>query len=144
MRRVTPSANSPTTGSSKICRRLSRSSELQGFIGFELNGRESGVWFYVHQDFIEDGTSAQSSPRDFCHRQQAHWPDAVFRDQQRATEGRIMIGQSDQRHRRNDRSRGCGVFLFNQRVILFAIPIVADLDDAGIFAEVHTGGDSCA
>ena len=68
-------------------------------------------------------------------------PDAGFRDQQRAAEGWVMVGQSDQRHRRNDRSRGCSVLLLYQGVILFAIPIVADLDDAGIISEVHTGFD---
>ena len=55
-----------------------------------------------------------------------------------------MIGQSDQRHRRHDRSGGGGIILFDQGVILLAIPIVADLDDAGIFAKVHMGGDGFA
>ena len=68
----------------------------------------------------------------------------LARDQQRAAEGRVVVGQSDQRHRGDDRSRGCGVLLSYQGVIMFAIPIVADLDDARIFPEVHTGGDSCA
>lgn len=52
-----------------------------------------------------------------------------------------MVGQSDHRHRRNDRPHGCGVLLLYQGVILFSIPIVADLDDTGIFSEVHTGCD---
>ena len=55
-----------------------------------------------------------------------------------------MIGQSDHRDRRHDRSRGGGIILFDQRVILFAIPVIADLDDAGIFSKIHMGGDCCA
>src|SRR5438552_17141639 len=55
-----------------------------------------------------------------------------------------MVGQSDQRHRRNDRSRGSRILLLHERFVLLTVPIVADPDDAGIFAEVHTGGDSFA
>ena len=87
----------------------------------------AGGGLYVHQDFIETRIACPIVLVKFRRPPVTHGPDAVLRNPQRAAEGRSMVGQSDQRHRRNDRSRGCGVLLLDQGVILFAIPIVADL-----------------
>ena len=55
-------------------------------IEFETDGG-----FDLYKDFIEDGSGAQSSARDFGDCQQTHRPNAVFRDQQRAAKGRVMV-----------------------------------------------------
>ena len=54
------------------------------------------------------------------------------------------IVRRDEGNWRDNRSHSRRILLFHQGFVLFAIPIVADLDDAGIFAKVHAGGGGFA
>ena len=65
---------------------LPGASELEGLVGFKVDGSESGFGFDLHKDFVKDGLCPQSSTRNLRHRQQSHGSNAVLGDEQRAAE----------------------------------------------------------